>query len=88
MRAERKHKRQCAACREYRDKEELIRITRDSASGEIKVNQEGKYHGRSVYICKNKECVDKIIRNKKTEALLRREITEKIKEEVYTVLKN
>ncbi len=81
-----KFKRQCINCKEIKNKEELIRITKDYKTGEIKINNKGEYKGRSVYICKTPECIEKSIKRKKINIFLKTEITEIIKEELYTVL--
>lgn len=49
--------RMCIACREMHPQNELIRIVRDNASGEIKLDTEKKLFGRGAYICKNADCV-------------------------------
>ena len=87
MTEEKKFKRQCCFCKEIKDKQDLIRITKDYLSGEIKINTENKIQGRSVYICKNDECVEKAVKKKKIAALLKSDLPENIKQELYTVLK-
>ena len=65
MKEDRKFLRQCSACRSYKEKGELIRITSDYITGQAVINTENKVYGRSVYICKNSECVKKFLKNKK-----------------------
>lgn len=88
MKDERKFLRQCASCREYKPKEELIKITRDSINGEIKINNKQLIQGRSVYICKNEKCLANALKKKKIENALKSNLPESIKEELSTVLKN
>lgn len=85
---DKKFKRQCASCREIKNKEDLIKITKDFKTNEIKVNQENEVQGRSVYLCKNLECVEKAFKKNRIEALLKSKAPENIKLDVYTVLKN
>ncbi len=75
-------KRLCVACREMREKNELIRITK-SKDGEISLDTTGKMPGRGAYICKNPEC---LARAQKTKAL-ERAFSVNISEEVYSSLK-
>ena len=85
---DKKFKRQCASCREIKNKEDLIKITKDFKTNEIKINQENKVQGRSVYICKNTECIEKAFKKNRIETLLKSKLPENIKLDVYTVLTN
>lgn len=49
--------RMCIACREMYPQHELIRLVRDNASGEIRIDSEKKLFGRGAYICRNEKCV-------------------------------
>ena len=83
MKPDRKFLRQCACCKEYKDKNELIRITKDNKTGEIILNNNNEVTGRSCYICKNAQCLKK----KKIDLCLKAKTEEKLKEALYTVLK-
>lgn len=87
MKQDKKFLRQCVFCRTYKSKEDLIRITK-SQDGSIKINNDGDIEGRSVYICKNAECVQNALKKKKIEGSLKSNLPESIKEELSTVLKN
>lgn len=50
--------RQCIACREMKDKRELIRIVK-SPEGTVSLDFTGKKNGRGAYICKSEACVQK-----------------------------
>ena len=82
-----KFKRLCIACEAIKDKKDLIRITKDFKNNEIKINNEQKYQGYSIYICKNEDCLKKAIQKKKIGHYLKAELPENIKQELYTVLK-
>jgi predicted RNA-binding protein YlxR (DUF448 family) len=55
--ARKKHKpqRTCIACREARNKRDLIRVVR-TPTGNIVVDPTGKANGRGAYLCRNSEC--------------------------------
>ncbi len=55
--------RMCIACRTMQDKRNLIRIVKDK-EGNIFIDQTGKKNGRGAYICKNEECLKKLIKQK------------------------
>jgi len=88
LKSEKKFLRQCIYCRELKSKENLIRITRDYKTKELKINQFSKYQGRSVYICKNDKCVENALKKKKIEHFLGVNLSFQFKEELNAVLKN
>ena len=55
--------RKCAACRTLKNREELIKITK-LQNGLLKLNPTSKELGRSVYICKNPDCIKTFIKKK------------------------
>lgn len=75
MKSERKFKRKCISCSEYKEKRDLIKITK-TKDGEIIVNPSSLQHGRSVYICKKQECLDYAIKNKRFNKALKSTISE------------
>ena len=58
-----KETRTCIGCREKKNKQELVRIVNSKEKGII-VDLTQKEKGRGAYICKNKECLEKTIKNK------------------------
>lgn len=85
---DKKFKRQCASCREIKNKEDLIKITKNFETNEIQLNQQNEIQGRSVYLCKNEQCIEKAFKKNRIEVLLKSKAPENLKLEVYTVLKN
>ena len=51
----------CIGCQEQHPKKELVRIVR-SPEGDFSVDLTGKKAGRGAYICNNKECFDKAVK--------------------------
>ncbi len=51
--------RMCIVCREHSDKKELLRIVKNK-DGQIFVDKTGKANGRGAYVCKSKECLNKL----------------------------
>ena len=77
--------RMCIVCRDRSDKKELVRVV-GNKNGEVFLDKTGKANGRGAYVCKSKDCFDKL---KKTRALNRAfkceiplEIYEKLGEEI------
>ncbi len=73
--------RMCIVCRGQSDKKTLIRIVKNK-EGQIFVDGTGKANGRGAYVCKSKECFEKL---KKTKAL-NRAFKCNVPEDVYTKL--
>lgn len=55
-------KRRCISCKELKNREEMIKITR--YENHLIVEPDSKTMGRSAYICKNDECIKKMVKSK------------------------
>ncbi len=69
--------RMCVGCQEMKAKKELIRIVR-TPEAEILIDATGKKSGRGVYICPDKECLKKALKNNRLEKGLQQHISEEI----------
>lgn len=78
--------RKCIVCGEKKFVQNLIKITKDFKTNEISVNQSNDVMGRSVYICKNEECVNKAFLKDKIFRSLKFNTEKEIKEKIKTVL--
>lgn len=81
-----KNIRTCVACRNKFDKEktELIKITKNN--DELFINKDNRIFGRSVYICKNKDCINKVIKNKILNKVLKKQNDEEIYKKLGNIL--
>ena len=59
--------RKCQGCAKIANREEFIKITKCHSTGEIVINPHNKITGRSLYVCKNKTCLDSVFKKKKFE---------------------
>lgn len=73
--------RQCLACREMKEKRELIRVVR-SPEGEISLDFKGKKSGRGAYLCPNPQCLKRARKGR----ALERAFSLPIPEDVYDSL--
>ncbi len=73
--------RMCVACRQSKDKRELVRIVKNK-EGEISLDLTGKKNGRGAYVCKERECFNKLKKQKS----LNRAFKANVPEEVINVL--
>ena len=73
--------RQCIACRQAKQKVEMLRVVRD-AEGKIFLDFSSKANGRGAYICDNPDCIAKLKKNR----LLDRVFACKVDEGVYLAI--
>ena len=69
--------RMCVGCREMKEKKELIRVVRGS-DGVVSLDPTGKKAGRGAYVCRQKECLKKAIRQHQLERQLDITLTEQV----------
>lgn len=78
--------RMCVACRQMKDKRSLVRIVKNK-EGEISVDLTGKKNGRGAYICRDKDCLAKLKKqkslNKAFKCNIDDEIISSIEEEIF-----
>ena len=53
--------RMCAACREKREKREMLRFVR-TADGIVVADETGRLNGRGAYLCRRAECMKRAIK--------------------------
>ena len=74
-----KHQRKCIGCNEFKDRDSLIKITKEYNSGKIFFNPDCKTFGRSAYLCYNQSCIDSALKkNKLNKALKTSAVIERI----------
>lgn len=77
--------RMCIVCRGQSYKKTLLRIVKNK-DGEIFVDKTGKANGRGAYVCKNKDCFEKLCKqkslNKAFKCNVPQEVYQKIGEEI------
>lgn len=62
--------RKCQGCLKLINRDELIKITK-LPNGELVINPNSKELGRSVYVCKNAQCIKQFIKKKKLKTALK-----------------
>ena len=62
--------RKCASCRTLKNRNEMIKITK-LQDNTLKINPGSKELGRSVYVCKNSDCIKKFIKKKMLKTALK-----------------
>lgn len=71
--------RKCVGCGQVKNRDELIKITRQNAGTEVVINHSNKIFGRSVYLCYNNACVEAAFKKNKIAKVLKTSIPEDLK---------
>ncbi len=72
-------------CNQAKEKQELLRIVKSKEDG-IQIDLTGKKNGRGAYICKNEQCLDKVIKSKRLQKVFEQEIGQDIYENLRGVI--
>ncbi len=71
--------RKCVGCGEMKSKKEMIRVLK-TTEDQVILDATGRKNGRGAYLCFNKECLKKAVKNKGLERSLKMEIPQTIYE--------
>ena len=77
--------RKCIGCFADKNRDEMIKITREYKTGEAFINPNSKIFGRSVYLCYNKSCIKSSLKKNKLAKFLKAQLTEDFKEKLKTI---
>lgn len=77
--------RTCMGCNQKKDKKDLIRIVKNK-DNEISIDRTGKKEGRGAYICDDVNCLEKVIKSKRLERVLKIPISKEIYESLRGVI--
>jgi uncharacterized protein len=78
--------RKCIGCFENKNRDEMIKITREHDSNKIFVNPNSKIFGRSVYLCYNDSCIENSLKKNKLAKFLKTNLTEELKQTLRTIV--
>lgn len=77
--------RTCIACNKKQEKKNLIRIVKNKEN-EIFVDETMKKPGRGTYICRDEQCLEKLIKSKKLNKVFEQDIENALYEKIRGVL--
>ena len=72
-------KRKCISCGESKNRNEMIKITKEYASGNVVIEPNSKTFGRSAYLCYNHDCINKALCKNKLSKVLKTQINDELK---------
>ena len=71
--------RQCVGCREMKNKKDMMRVLK-TAEDSVVLDKTGRKNGRGAYLCINRECLMKAVKNKGLERSFKMSIPQEIYE--------
>lgn len=71
--------RKCAGCGKLKNREELIKITKENLHGNVIINHSNKIFGRSVYLCYNNACIENAFKKNRISKALKASVPEDLK---------
>ncbi len=76
--------RKCVGCFQIKNREEMIKITKENLTERIIINPNSKIFGRSVYLCYNSSCIEAALKKNKLAKFLKTNLTEDFKAQLQT----
>lgn len=80
--------RRCIGCWQVKDRQDLIKITADSADSTVVVKPDSHTFGRSAYLCYNKACIEAAFKKNKLSKHLKAPIPNELKGQLLDELRN
>jgi len=71
--------RKCIGCGEIKNRDFLIKVTRENSTGSVVLNHSNKIFGRSVYLCYNNSCIENAFKKNKISKILKASVPENLK---------
>lgn len=71
--------RKCVGCGKIKNRENLIKITKENTHGTIVINPGNKIFGRSAYLCYNNSCIEAAFKKNKIAKILKASVPEDLK---------
>ena len=76
--------RMCVACRSHLPKEELLRVVKKD--GIPKIDLSGKEQCRGAYLCKSKECLNRVVKTRAFNRAFKSEIPDEFLEQLRRII--
>lgn len=71
--------RKCVGCGKIKNREELIKITKQNPHGDLIINPDSKVFGRSVYLCYNNDCIENAFKKNRISKALKASVPLELK---------
>ncbi len=78
--------RKCVGCGELKNRDELIKITKEHSANNLVINGDSNTFGRSAYLCYNTSCIENAFKKNKLQKILKAPISEELKGKIIDEL--
>lgn len=78
--------RKCIGCGEIKNRDNLIKITKEHIANTLVINGDSAVFGRSAYLCYNKSCIEKAFKKNKLQKILKTPVSEELKGKIINEL--
>ena len=79
-------KRKCVGCGEIKNRDELIKITKEHSTDNLVINGNSKVFGRSAYLCYNNTCIENAFKKNKLQKILKTTVPTELKGQLINEL--
>ena len=71
--------RKCIGCGQVKNRDDLIKITKEHTTNTLVINGNSKVFGRSAYLCYNNTCIENAFKKNKLQKILKTPIPQELK---------
>ena len=71
--------RKCVGCGDMKNRDDLIRITKEHSTNNLVMNGNSKVFGRSAYLCYNITCIENAFKKNKLQKVLKAPVPQELK---------
>ena len=80
--------RKCVGCGEIKNREDMIKITKEHSTNSLVINGNSKVFGRSAYLCYNNTCIENAFKKNKLQKILKTPVSADVKGLLINELRN
>ena len=80
--------RKCIGCGEIKNRDNLIKITKEHVANTLVINGNSVVFGRSAYLCYNEVCIESVFKKNKLAKHLKASIPNELKGQLLDELRN
>jgi len=80
--------RKCIGCDEIKNRDDLIKITKEHATNSLVINGNSKVFGRSAYLCYNSTCIENAFKKNKLQKILKTSVPAELKGQLTDELRD
>lgn len=80
--------RKCIGCGKIKNRDEMIKVTKDYKANTLVVNGDSSTFGRSAYLCYNKSCIENAFKKDRLKKILKAPVPKELKGKLLDELRD